>query len=214
MILTNARIRPAIEILVVLAVLLLSRDWFAGFPYRNAWFMLMTLTTIFLLIGRQDGWLRDLGLGLPGSWKRFFLWLIIALAGTVLIGLVLYPLLASLLPAQNARELSSEATPPNVLLTLFLVGWFAAAFGEEVVFRGFILPRLAGLFGAVNAGWWLAILLQAFVFGLLHSTYLGMAVAALFGILYGTVFWLSGRQLWPVILAHALPDTISILSGG
>jgi membrane protease YdiL (CAAX protease family) len=60
----------------------------------------------------------------------------------------------------------------------------------------------------------LAILLQATVFGLLHSTHLGMAVAALFGILYGTVFWLSGRQLWPVIFAHALPDTISILSGG
>ena len=210
----NERMRSALDILLVLAVLLLTRKWFADFPYRNAWFMAATLVTIFLIVGRQEGGFHSLGLGLPASWKRFFLWTVIALAGTVLVGLVLYPLLAALLPVETGSDRAVEGTQANVLLTLLLVGWFAAAFGEEVAFRGFILPRLAELLGGKNAGWWLAILLQAIIFALLHRTHLGMATAALFGILFGTVFWLSGRQLWPVVIAHALPDTISILSGG
>jgi len=122
-------------------------------------------------------------------------------------------LLAGLLAPPTAGG-SSGAAQANVLLTLALVGWFAAALGEEVTFRGFILPRLAQLFGGKNTAWVLAILLQAVIFGLLHASSLGMVTAAIFGILYGTVFWLSGRQLWPVVIAHALPDTISILSGG
>jgi membrane protease YdiL (CAAX protease family) len=48
---------------------------------------------------------------------------------------------------------------------------------------------------------------------MLHSPTLGAVVAGLFGLLYGFIFLKSGMQLWPVIIAHALPDTISILSG-
>jgi len=132
----------------------------------------------------------------------------------VLIGLVLYPLIASWLPAPPDTGDGVGGVGSHRLMTLMLAGWFAAAFGEEVTFRGFVLPKLADILGGANSGWILAIVIQAANFSALHASQLGMVIAGLFGLLFGVVFWRSGKLLWPVIIAHALPDTVSILSGG
>jgi len=208
----SGRSRQAIEILIVMAVLLLARELIGSVPYRNAYFMALTLATIAVFVWRSGEGLRNIGLARPESWLRFGAWTGVALAGTIFIGLVAYPMLASWLPpGENPLPAGSESA--NKLVTLVAIGWFAAAFGEEVTFRGFILPRLAGILGNSSSGWLLAIILQALIFGILHTSALGMVAAGLFGLLYGFVFWRSGLQLWPVIIAHALPDTISILSG-
>lgn len=208
----SGRPRQAIEIFVVMSVLLLARELFGSVPYRNAYFMALTLATIAVFVWRSGEGLRSIGLGRPESWLRFGAWTGVALAGTIFIGLVAYPMLASWFPpVENAVPAGSESA--NKLVTLVAVGWFAAAFGEEVTFRGFILPRLAGILGDSSSSWLVAIILQALVFGLLHTSTLGMVVAGLFGLLYGFVFLRSGMQLWPVVIAHALPDTISILGG-
>jgi membrane protease YdiL (CAAX protease family) len=208
----SGRPRQAIEIFIVMSVLLLARELVGSVPYRNTYFMALTLATIAVIVWRSGRGLRGIGLGRPESWFRFGVWTGVALAGTIFIGLLAYPVLASWLPpGENALPTGSESA--NRLVTLVAVGWFAAAFGEEVTFRGFILPRLAGILGDSSSSWLVAIIVQALIFGMLHSSALGVVVASLFGLLYGFVFWRSGMQLWPVIIAHALPDTISILSG-
>jgi len=211
---TSNRVRSAIEIVIVLGVLLAARALVPDVAYRNAYFMAVTLAVIFLLVTVSGDGLRSLGIGKPASWKRFFAWTGVALAGTVLIGLVLYPLIASWLPAPPDTGDGVGGAGSYRITTLILVGWFAAAFGEEVTFRGFVLPKLAGILGDANSGWTLAIVIQAAIFAALHASQLGMVIAGLFGLLFGLVFWRSGKLLWPVIIAHALPDTVSILSGG
>jgi membrane protease YdiL (CAAX protease family) len=208
------RIRSAIEIVVALSVLLAARALVPEVPYRNAYFMAVTLAVIFLVVTVSGEGLRSLGIGKPVSWKRFFAWTGVALAGTVIIGLVLYPLIASWLPAPPDTGDGVGGVGSHRLTTLILVGWFAAAFGEEVTFRGFVLPKLAGILGGTSAGWILAIVVQAAIFAALHASQLGMVIAGLFGLWFGLVFWRSGKLLWPVIIAHALPDTVSILSSG
>jgi hypothetical protein len=208
------RIRSAIEIVVALGVLLAARALMPDVAYSSAYFMAVTLAVIFLLVTVSGEGLRSLGIGKPASWKRFFAWTGVALAGTVMIGLVLYPLIASWLHAPPDTGESIGGVGSHRLTTLILVGWFGAAFGEEVTFRGFVLPRLAGILGGTGAGWILAIVVQAAIFAALHASQLGMVIAGLFGLLFGLVFWRSGKLLWPVIIAHALPDTVSILSGG
>ncbi len=210
----NNRVRLSIEIVVALGVLLAARALVPDVAYRNFYFMVATLAVIFVLVTVSGEGLRSLGLGKPASWKRFFVWTGVALAGTVVIGVVLYPLIASWLPAPQGTGDSVGGPGSHRIATLILVGWFAAAFGEEVTFRGFVLPRLAGILGSTGAGWILAIVVQAAIFAALHASQLGMVIAGLFGLLYGVVFWRSGHLLWPVIIAHALPDTVSILSGG
>jgi membrane protease YdiL (CAAX protease family) len=98
-------------------------------------------------------------------------------------------------------------------VTLLLV-WTVVAFGEEMVFRGLVLSRLEELLGTGRRGTVLAVGVQAILFGLGHL-YLGprgVLTAAVIGAIYGTWFLMRGRTLWPLILAHGLTDTISILA--
>jgi membrane protease YdiL (CAAX protease family) len=39
-----------------------------------------------------------------------------------------------------------------------------------------------------------------------------MATAALVGLVYGTWFVLRGRNLWPLIIAHGVTDTLSMIA--
>ncbi|MEE8294484.1 MAG: CPBP family intramembrane glutamic endopeptidase [Sphingomonadales bacterium] len=89
------------------------------------------------------------------------------------------------------------------------ITWFHAAFGEELVFRGFILRNLTVLTGGTGVGLAIAVVLQAAIFGALHLNQ-GVGGGLLIFILalaFGWVFIKVGKNLWPVIIAHGLFDT-------
>jgi membrane protease YdiL (CAAX protease family) len=101
---------------------------------------------------------------------------------------------------------------PLFLVTLVTVGWGAAAFGEELVFRGFIFRRLIDAFGGTRLGVTGALALQAGLFALGHL-YLGprgVLDAACVGLVSGAAYLANGRDLWPLIIAHGLVDTVGI----
>lgn len=92
-----------------------------------------------------------------------------------------------------------------------VISWFSAGFAEEVVFRGFVMGNLARALGDDKKAWIIAAVLQAGIFGLMHS-YQGVGgiittgtIAFVFGMAY---FYI--RNLWPVIIAHGLVDVIAI----
>jgi uncharacterized protein len=89
------------------------------------------------------------------------------------------------------------------------VAWGSAAFGEELLFRGFALRSLETLLGgpgrrATGA----AIILQALIFGALHlyQGSGGAASAATIGFVLGLVWLVTGRNLWAGIIIHGLLD--------
>lgn len=53
----------------------------------------------------------------------------------------------------------------SMLLFFILVSWVLAAFGEEICFRGFLMNRLANLFGNSNAAWIVSLVLSSILFG-------------------------------------------------
>ena len=72
---------------------------------------------------------------------------------------------------------------------------------------------IAELLGASRAAWIAAVVSQAIAFGLIH-TYQGPAQAISVGIggaVYGTAFLLARRNLWPLVLAHGLNDTLGFI---
>ena len=74
--------------------------------------------------------------------------------------------------------------------------------------RGFILNRLEGL--TRSPAW--AVVGQGVIFALAHG-YQGVSgVLMVFavGVIFGFVFLRCGRNLWPVIVAHGLVDTVGI----
>lgn len=89
------------------------------------------------------------------------------------------------------------------------VAWGSAAFGEELVVRGFLLDRIAKVIGTSGTPTSLAaIVLQAALFGAFHL-YQGVGGALLtgaVGLRIGLVWLAGGRNLWACILLHGLVD--------
>jgi len=100
---------------------------------------------------------------------------------------------------------------PALFLWLFFA-WFAGGLAEEFIFRGFLMTRIAGLIGNTRIAWGAALMIQAVLFGLAHF-YLGFGgiiTTAFSALFYGLFYLLAGRNLWPVIIVHALWDSLGI----
>lgn len=100
---------------------------------------------------------------------------------------------------------------PHYLLWLGIV-WTAAAFGEEMFFRGYLVTRLQNLFRGGLSGAILAVVISAMIFGYGHFYYQGWRGAVVtggIGLAFGTMFLLFKRNLWPLILLHGVIDTLT-----
>lgn len=100
---------------------------------------------------------------------------------------------------------------PMYLLWLAIV-WTAAAFGEEMFFRGYLISRLQTVFCGYRFASVLAVVLPAIFFGYGHFYYQGWRGAIVTGgiaLAFGTMFLLLKRNLWPVILMHGIIDTLT-----
>jgi membrane protease YdiL (CAAX protease family) len=94
--------------------------------------------------------------------------------------------------------------------------WTSAAFGEELLMRGFVMHSLHRMLGgSVRPGWaWgSALVVSSGLFGAAHA-YQGAAGAILAGAIglgYGLTFFAARRNLWGPILTHGLYDTAGFL---
>lgn len=98
------------------------------------------------------------------------------------------------------------------LLALLLV-WTFAAFGEEISYRGYLLTRAAEAGGRSPAAYWIAIVLTSILFGYGHyyKGPAGVVNSGVAGLIWGTAYLLSGRNLWTTILAHGFTDTFGVI---
>ena len=95
-------------------------------------------------------------------------------------------------------------------LWIVLVAWFAAGFGEELLYRGFLQDRLQRLKGVGNSIWG-PIVIQGLIFGLSHG-YQSIGGVIITGVVGLGLGWLRTRtgSLMPLILAHMAVDTFSM----
>ena len=97
------------------------------------------------------------------------------------------------------------------LLDIVFGVWIAAAIGEEIFFRGLLLPKFAALFGGGRLTLALAVLAQAIWFGAGHISQglSGMIMAGAIGAVLGAFFLTRARRaLLPLIIAHGMIDTV------
>jgi len=103
----------------------------------------------------------------------------------------------------------------NLKLTLIylLLTWTLAAFGEEMVYRGYLMNRVAGLVRGSRIGWIGSLVVISVLFGCAHvdqgST--GMIENVWDGLLLGALCLACGRNLAVPIIAHGVTDTADIL---
>lgn len=167
-----------------------------------------------VLRNRGEGW-GSLGLARPESWMRTIgLGMSVAFALQAFAVFVLLPGLGAIGidPPDLSRFEAIRGSLPLLLLYL-TISWTTAGFGEEIVWRGFILGRLAQGFGGGKGSWVFSLLFTSVVFGLLHAYQgvVGMALTGVAGLVLGSLYLLSGRNLWASIIAHAVTDTLSFV---
>ncbi len=100
-------------------------------------------------------------------------------------------------------------------LVLTLAGvYFISSFAEEVIYRGFLITRLAELTGPSKYNRIIAVLLSSAGFGLIHYTWgtMGMIQTGIFGLAMGICYFLLKKRLWALILAHAYMDTLLLVN--
>lgn len=139
---------------------------------------------------------------------------VVALTLLFMIGSFLYlePLLERLFGPIDLSIFAPVEGDEGLFLLMLAVSWIAAGFGEEVVYRGFIMTRLAQIFSGSSAGWAFALLFQSALFAFVHA-YQGMTGVIqifIFAALAGAFYLWSRRSLVPLILAHGLLNTFAM----
>ena len=84
---------------------------------------------------------------------------------------------------------------------------------EEVLDRGFLLNWIERLFSSTAFATGIAVVLQAAIFGFRHSYDFSARslTAGIIGLIMGIAYVKFGRNLWPLIIAHCLLNTISMI---
>ena len=107
------------------------------------------------------------------------------------------------------------------MLLLVLVGvWIVSSFGEEVIYRAFLITRIEELGLSVKSGKIVVVLISAIIFGLAHYSWglVGIVQTFCMGLVLSICYLKLNRRLWILILAHAYMDTILMvqmyLAGG
>jgi membrane protease YdiL (CAAX protease family) len=99
-------------------------------------------------------------------------------------------------------------------LTWLLVIWVTAAFGEEIIFRGFFMRQFVKFFGDSKISLLINMLIFCSFFGYMHMQQglTGQIVATTVGALFFIIFYLRKYDLWFMVMIHGFFNTLGILS--
>ena len=100
------------------------------------------------------------------------------------------------------------------LLIVTLIGvYIVSSFGEEVIYRAFLITRIEEMGSGGKGVQYLAVLISSAVFGLVHFDWgpMGMGQTAFMGLAMAIAYLKLNRNLWINILAHGYMDTILIV---
>ncbi|MGB6384703.1 MAG: CPBP family intramembrane glutamic endopeptidase [Terriglobales bacterium] len=164
---------------------------------------------------RDGGW-GVIGLRWPISWRRTVLFALAAAAVRILLGqFVTDPITAHFWPpAVGPSGFEGITGHWMVALRWLLIVWTFAAFGEEISYRGYLVTRAADVGARSQTMYWIAVLMVSVLFGYGHyyKGPSGIVDSGMAGLVLGTAYLLSGRNLWVCILAHGLIDTVGVVA--
>ena len=124
------------------------------------------------------------------------------------------PLLTKLLnQGPDLHQLQRLVGNGRLLILGIVLAWILAAFGEEMVYRGYLLNRCADLFGKSPTGWVTSAIFVTLLFGLAHFPQgpTGIIENVIDGAILAGVYFATGRNLIAPIIAHGIQDTVDVL---
>jgi len=224
---TNSQKRKAALEIAVFATLAIVSKWALSFViwrYAGPVSLLALIGLITIYNRTQNRSWRDMGLiKLEGKRAKLMvlpqmLLVFVAFAAAVTITVIGGPaigleFMAEIPEGVDDRWGAIEGSLPHLLLWLAIV-WTAAAFGEEMFFRGFLITRLQTAFSGIPFASVLAVILAAAFFGYGHVYYQGLRgfiTTGAIALAFGSMFIILKRNLWPLIFLHGLINTLAMV---
>ena len=101
----------------------------------------------------------------------------------------------------------------SATLGLLIFIWISAAFGEEILFRGYFMKQFIKFFGKSRTSLLINILLFGILFGWIHSYQgiTGQIITGIAGVLFAIIFYIRKYDLWFNIAVHGFFDTIALV---
>jgi membrane protease YdiL (CAAX protease family) len=179
-------------------------------------YLLSILVASVVLKRHGTGW-REIGMARPENLFRTII-LGIGTAAAALVMILVLTTIATNLPGSEVAEADISRFNPlegnlPLLITSVVLVWTAVAFGEEMMFRAFLINQLGILFQSKKLRWTRSLVFSSIFFGLIHfyEGPLGILLTGLTGLLFGLIYIRSGRNLWTAIIAHGLMNTFTFV---
>jgi hypothetical protein len=211
------------DLVVYISVMFLIREvYFAQFNFiTNGLFWSLTtlvVATIFMRI-RGITWI-EIGLCRPKNYRKTLLATVFIFAFTI-ISILIFQTFKEQLSLQIAPDMSNENASSKfgelagnwqLFFAIIPFIWLQSML-EEILDRGFLMNWIER---ALSSTWFAtvaAVLIQASIFGFRHSYDLSerSITVGLIGLAMGIGYVCFGRNLWPLIIAHCLLNTMSML---
>ena len=190
--------------------------------------LVLLIATLLSLADRNFGYFFGLGVVIFMAWKNKWNWAIfgfgkkinrktvgksLLLTIPLFIGLsIIEPFLQNYFGAFNLSSVDDIRDDVVNYAILMVIMWVFAAYGEELLFRGYYMQGFAKLFGNTNANWLFSALLISVYFGISHA-YQGIAgiiAVTLGGFYFSTVYYTNRDNLAIGALVHGFYDTIGL----
>ena len=206
----DSKLLIAGELAVVLLIFI--ADWKGFVPFSKTPFLFVVGWISLRLRGLR--W-RDVGLRRFHSWR--------ATVGYGILGgfftepfewLVTQPLLVRLTGEQpNLEDFRVLTGNLTLILIVIVLAWVQAGLGEEMVYRGYLMNRVADIGSRTGLAWIISLIFVSTLFALAH-TYQGITGVienGVAGLILGGMYLLCGRNLLVPVIAHSIGDTLSVI---
>ena len=212
-----------LDLTIYIAVMFLVREVFIPSLFWMLNGLLWTLTTLAVATWRMKvrgyTW-KDLGLKKPKSLKKTIL-ISIAVVTTIAITIIAFNILKDNLglfvdsqsASGNSNSKFSDLKGNWLFFFTIIPIVLVESFLEELLDRAFLITWFEKLFSKTTIATILAVVIQALIFGFRHSNDISerSITVALIGLIMGITYVKFGRNLWPIIIAHCILNTMSMI---
>lgn len=211
------------DLIIYISVMFLIREIYfpsVGFIINGLFWSLTTLIiATWRMKVRNVSW-KDLGLRKPESFKKT-LFVTIGILIAIVLSIMAFEMIKDYLPFSFEQKNYSENSASKfgnlkgnwLLFFTIMPAVLLESMLEELLDRGFLINWFEKLFSQTTVAIILAVILQALIFGFRHSYDLSdrSIRVGLIGLIMGIAYVKFGRNLWPLIIAHCVLNTMSMV---
>lgn len=211
------------DLIIYISVMFLIREIYfpeVGFIINGLFWSLSTLIiATWRMRVRHISW-KDIGLKRPKNIKKTIL-ISVGILIVTMLSIMFFHIIKDYLPftieernySENSASKFGNLKGNWLLFFAIIPGVLLESALEELLDRGFLIHWIERVFSSTTFATVIAVILQAAIFGFRHSNDISVRsiTVGLIGLVMGIAYVKFGRNLWPLIIAHCLLNTLSMI---